>query len=244
LLVLYAACDEKALNPRGPEGPDFSITPMENEEAELLALQLSGEIMAPIPLYERIRSDLIKIRETWVDSIVYVNIKYTPYVKPSEITIGFASEWFDSAVAGTYHYWDSLNRFYPLDSIRFRPMSNVAILEFHGRLNSRVLVDEYAGLIGFDYVYAAGGPGDWSILLANADTDNLKYFFRFAFGDCPSGCTNSHYYYFTVEQDSANYHGCYFSTYPPDSARPNWMDTAIAAGREYFSSYFWQHEEI
>lgn len=61
---LYPIEDELALLLHGP---------FENREAEELALQLSVQIIAPRPLYERIDRDLEWIRKDWSDSIPIVN---------------------------------------------------------------------------------------------------------------------------------------------------------------------------
>ncbi|MGH8014727.1 MAG: hypothetical protein ACREBV_00870, partial [Candidatus Zixiibacteriota bacterium] len=68
LTILLVACQEKAMNPTTQMGPNFSVTPMENEEAELLALHLSGDIIAPVNLYEKIKYELQLIRQTWINS--------------------------------------------------------------------------------------------------------------------------------------------------------------------------------
>ena len=62
LVVLLVSCDDKSLSPTIQKDPDFSLTPMENEEAELAALHLSGKLIAPLPLYEQIKEELELIR--------------------------------------------------------------------------------------------------------------------------------------------------------------------------------------
>jgi hypothetical protein len=239
LLVFFAACDEKSFNPRVPEGPDFSLTPRADGEAELVALQLTGDLLAPTDIYNLAKKELKIIRETWRDSIVHVNMVFEPYWRESYIRVRVNAETFDSMVAGKYHYWDSLNSYFPLDSIILS--SNPVIgawsanMYFKGRLNSCSLIDEYAGLpfvksIDTDYKWI-----DHPVLLPVRVNSVNKYFFRFAYGDCYNGCIYNEFHYFTVENDSAIYHGV-FIPYPVTQPRPPWADTARQALQDYFSN--------
>ena len=239
LVGLLVSCDDKSLSPTPSKEPDFSLTPMENEEAELLAIHLSGEIISPVRLYRKIKNDLELIRSTWSDSIGQVNIKYSPFSQPSLIYVGLDSSAFTDAQAGRYHEWDSLNNYYRMDSIRLLPQFHLAVLQFEGRLNPVLLVDAYSGLSGMQYSHTESWIGDWSTLVALFENNVVKYFFRLGFGDCPSGCIYSNFFYFTVDDDSAHYHGSYLTTYPPDSSTiPNWADSAMQALRDY---RIWNH---
>lgn len=241
-VVLLVSCDDKSLSPTKPKGPDFSSTPMENEEAELLAAYLSGEIVAPISLYHQLNREIALIRDTWEDSVPYVKIKYFPPFEPSVITLGFTTDYYDSIVAGQYHYWDSLNSYYRLKKQGFHSFGNSLELFFGGRLNSLLLVDAYAGLPGMRYVNLNSWAGDWPVLLAIKDETTIKYFFRDAGGDCPSGCVWSDFFYFTVVDDSARFIGNFILDYTSDSIPPSWLDTAITALKNYREGNSWRLE--
>ncbi|HEX2897880.1 MAG TPA: hypothetical protein VHP63_07525 [candidate division Zixibacteria bacterium] len=237
VVFLIVACQEKAMNPAIQDGPDFSVTPMENQEAELIALHLSGELIAPVPLYRKVKKELEIIRNTWIDSIPEVGYRHTLYIRPSLLQGGLSIALLDSIVSGTYTFWDSLNLYYGFDSISIRqvPMGdtvyNYYILHFKGRLNSCILQSAYSQLPGFEkvkmVVVGVYGP----TLCASIDGDNVKYFFTNRYGDCLRGCIYKDFYYFTVIQDQAVFHGSYLDnvTSPPDSSRPNWVDTAVNA---------------
>ena len=241
LISICLSCDEKSLSPSRPSVPDFSLTPMENEEAELAALHLSGELIAPICLYRRIKSDLEIIRSNWADSVEHVNIKFRPYWEPSRIQIYVSEPTYDSMIGDDYHYWDSLNDFHSIDTILFSsvifPNSSYysAHLYFNGRLNSLRLMDIYDGLPGTYAVTFVShvAIGDRPMLVFYKDRETIKYFFRFAWGDCPSGCIYSDIYYFTVSKNKALFHGSHLN-YPPDSVPPVWYDTFLAAYFDYF----------
>lgn len=241
-VVLLVSCDDKSLSPPPPKDPDFSLTPMENKEAELLALHLSAEIVAPVSLYRKIKSELELIRETWSDSIGQVNIKYIPFSEPSVIYIGFELDYFDSVVAGQYLYWDSLHNYYNYSKMNYSRRGGAITLSFLGRLNPILLVDAYAGLPGTKYIHTSVRVGDWSSLMAIKKNGKIKYFFRYAYGDCPSGCVFSEFFYFAVENDRAYFNGSYVLSYEPDSLRPTWVDTAITALKEYRSWNAWRPE--
>lgn len=246
LAVLLVSCDDKSLSPTVPKGPDFSSTPMENEEAELAALHLSGKLVAPLPLYEQIKEELELIRETWSDSIVHVNILFDPYWKVSKIRIYVDSSTYDSMKSNQYQHWDSLNDYYRIDTIVLGNYSFIdqqwANLYFEGRLNPILLVDKYAGLPGFIYVNSVvtfpigGGP----ILVLLRDRLTIKYFFSYAYGDCPSGCLNSEIYYFTIDKGEPIYHGLWKRTiFEPHPTPPKWADTATEAFKQYIATNYW-----
>ena len=217
LVVLVVSCDDKSLSPTPSKDPDFSSTPMENEEAELAAIYLSGKLIAPVALYNQIKEELELIRSTWSDSIEHVNIEFEPFYHPSFISIWTSLPTYDSIAAGTYHHWDSLNDYYRIDTImpgwRHDKYGQIT-LRFKGRLNSLVLLFGYAGLPGFKFVTFLGKVGDYPVLHLIQDRDEIKYFFRHAYGDCPAGCISSEYYYFRVENDRAYFIGSFLDVYP------------------------------
>lgn len=242
--AFIASCEEKAANPHYVLKPDFSVTPRPDGEAELVALQLTGQLLASTSVYNQVRHELKLIRDTWSDSIIHVNIVFEPFWRESFIRVRATPETFDSMVAGNYHYWDSLNAYFPLDSISLRSNPTIgawsASMHFRGRLNSCRLIDSYAGLpfvesIGTDYKWVDG-----PVLLPVRVNGKNKYFFRFADGDCYSGCGYSEFHYFSVENDSAIYHGTY-NTYFGTQPRPPWVDSASQALYDYYNEWcFWQ----
>lgn len=244
LVVLLVSCDKNSLGPTLSKDPDFSSTPMENEEAELAALHLSGKLIAPLPLYEQIKEELELIRETWSDSIVHVNILFDPYWRASNIQVYISQATYDSMISGQYHHWDSLNDYYRIDTIVFGHYSFIdqqwANLYFEGRLNPLRLVDKYAGLSGAISINLPVRFLDGPALIPLRVFKKNKYFFDYAYGDCPSGCLNSEIYYFTIDKGAAVYHGLWKSTiFEPDPPPPNWADTAIEAFKVYRATNNW-----
>jgi len=240
--ILFVACQEKALNPTAPQGPDFSVTPMENEEAELAALHLSGQLIAPVPLYERIKKEFEIIRSTWSDSIQHVNLRFETFWEPSKLYVEITNGAYDSIITSNYHYWDSLNELYRLREkvLSFYYYGSYMILTFEGRLNSLHLGPAYSGMPGFRSLYTTARGGDRSEVWLHMEDDIIKYFFRYGFGDCEAGCAYSDIYYFTVKGDSALFHGSFLLYGGYTEVPPSWLDTALTALREYHVWYHWR----
>jgi len=219
---------------------DLNSTPMENEEAELAALWLSGELVAPEYLYNKIRDDLDLIRSTWQDSVSEVEIIFNPYWQSSYLSFGFYQNTYDSILSGDYHAWDSLNEVYHVNNMSFIDEITHVSLHFEGKLNPIVLVDIYAGLPGTRYIHSGATVGDYPMLLIFNARGKLKYFFRNAWGDCPAGCIYSTYNYFEVVDDSAIHRGAWYPETPEDyDNAPIWFDTVLMARDNYFQYNSW-----
>jgi len=240
VILLFSTCDDRSPT---KSKLDLSVTPMENEEAGLAAMWLSGELIAPVRFYKKIRDDLSLIRSTWQDSIPEVQIIYIPLMEPGKIALGFDNATYNSIKDSTYHDWDSLNSYYQLEGMGFFDFSEVVYLKFKGRLNPDILVDIYAGLPGGEYVHPNGRIGDYPLLLIYNARGKLKYFFRDAWGDCPAGCIYSTLNYFEIVNDSAIHRGSWYPDYPPnyDNA-PVWYDTVQMARDRYYEYNSWLRE--
>jgi len=238
LAILIIGCEEKAFNPAIPKGPDFSLTPMENEEAELAAIFLSEELIAPVQLYKQFRDEVLLIRNTWEDSKYHTEIEFTtPYIM-SEVLIITSGAVYDSMQSGNYHHWDSLNSYYRLDSIRFYFRSDdysMLTIRFKGRLNSNILAEKYIVLPGIRYAELNYLVGEFPVILPIRFGDEIKYFFNYAHEDCFDGCDYYDLFYFTVTDGFAIYHGSYsFNVWEIPPPEPLWFDTARMAYLEYF----------
>lgn len=242
LIVLLVACQEKAMNPVVPSGPDFSVTPMEDGEAEMAALHLSGELIAPISLYNRVKKEFGLIRTTWSDSISLVNMKFETFWEPSTLYFGITRDAYDSISRSNYHHWDSLNEYYRVKNIdlHFAYYGSSMKLTFEGRLNSLLLGPAYSGLPGIRYLYTTARGGDRSEVWLHKEGEVIKYFFRHGSGDCEAGCIVSDIYYFTILNDTALFHGSYTYYSGEFDNIPTWFDTALTAWKNYRVSYHWR----
>lgn len=239
-MLLLSACGEKVIGP-AQSVLDLTLTPMANEEAELMAYQMTGELVAPVGIYQRIEKDLELIRNTYMDSISQVNIEYVPHTPPSLLYVRFDSETFDSVVAGNYHYWDDLNNLLRVESIDISTSNRTVILHFEGRLNSVALVEKYAGIEGAESVLTLRGNGQEPTVFALKNKTQIDYFFMEYRETCPGGCNLLDFYYFTVENNQAVFHGSYLFTHGyDDSYVPEWAGTALDAYNNYRQDGTWR----
>jgi len=79
------------------------------DDAEILALQISGELLAPPLLYERISNELAVIRQFYPGMEL---IHVLPPWKPGELIVGLTDEAWEEFTNGEYHGLDSLNALY------------------------------------------------------------------------------------------------------------------------------------
>ncbi len=232
LILAIAAISNCDMLPTNSK-PYTDNSPFVNEEAELAALWLSGDLKAPHYLYRDIKRDLNIIRNVWREKIPETEIKFRPIWAPSTLGLKFDDTTFESIKAGEYHGWDELNQNYGLKNIRIEP--TFVILSFHGRLNSMVLYEAYSDLPGFDF---GGTIGDWMdmprLFIYDANR-NLKYFFRDAWGDCSATCRFESFNYFEVVDGFTFHRGAWYPYYQSDyDDPPAWYDTLIMARDNFY----------
>lgn len=231
LLCLLNSCSKSTKNEsKDPDAISLPIegTPKENEEAELMAICLSGELIAPDSLYQQIVSDLEAIRSQFGDSIEMVNnIKFSPPWAPSCLLINFDDSTGEKILQGEYDAWDELNLMYKVTQIKTRPVipgfGCFVTLYFEGRFNPCHQADQYRVLPGVMFAEPNGIEGDGSNVYTRQIEGAITYLFRFAYGDCPSGCIVSEFWYFVVNQGEPEYLGYFKYRRDPE---PDWWEEA------------------
>lgn len=97
---------------------DFELAPWVNVEAELIALCLSGQVVAPDSLSNQILSDLSTIRSTYGDDFKRVKqIGFRPPWIESCLIVSFDDTTAQQVANGEYHDWDELNQRYQVTKI-------------------------------------------------------------------------------------------------------------------------------
>ncbi len=244
MALLWPGCDDRTPVRTGPGLVDTLHGPLENFEAEAIAVHLSRELVAPMDLYYRVEQDLRDIRETFGDSIPQVAITYhVPWPLGYFMAEVDSTLLFDSSSA-TYRVFDSLNQIYGIKEIR-HSFLNWYSLRFNNRYNPIRLVEVYSVVPGFRRMEPSGYGGDRSDLYINLQDEVADYFFREAWGDCPAGCYFSRIFYFKVYRGDIQYHGFY----PPDpldtlAPVPGWMATYETLRREKFYSITWYPDTV
>jgi hypothetical protein len=241
LLVIVECSDRQSIGP--PPNLEFVDTPTDDYEAETAAYFLAETRLAPKYLYEEIRAELELIRSQH-DSIPGVSVKYSPWANPSYLTMRFDSAVTDSIQRGGYHAWDDLNAACMLDT--FDIWREYVQVYYKGVQNPIRLLDIYKSLPGLGYASTSGRMGDAPVLVMRREGQSIKYFFREAWGDCPSGCIHSRFSYFTVSGGEATYHGSYQPEYNDSTALPPpaWADTAWQTLRDYHQYASWTRDTL
>ena len=174
---------------------EISTTPRANAAAEVLAVEASGELVAPDLLYERVVAELPAIAA--LQPLVAGMMPFSPVMAPA-IIVGFDERASQNFQADGYHDWDCANRAYGVDRIESLLSGSFAALSFgNKRYNVSVLEREYGALPGVTGVDPNLG-GDGPDICLEVQGDQHFYVFDKADGDCPAGCIEHHYFGFQV----------------------------------------------
>ncbi len=213
---------------------DRSTTPKENAEAELAALWLSGDLIAPQALYETIRNDLAAIRAANADSTDMVSIGFFPPWAPSELLAGFSSEGVQKIRNDNFPELERLNKYFGLVELDTSGLSwgtrGSAGLRFSGRKHPMMIAPDYDELDDVMWAEPNGYIGDWGNVYPWKLDRGMSYLIRNAWGDCPAGCIYSVFWYFRVNDGAVWYVGRY---QPQADAEPLWWPEARTAYYAY-----------
>ena len=203
-VLFFFSCD----NSTGPTHNEpltfeenLALSPRPDAEAEEMALYLSGDLVAPEELYQRIKFALRKLRRQYSDIIPAVNNHFRSKIITSYFEISFTAEAVDSIRAGGLYEWDSLNTYYSarLDtsSALFWGEWHSGNLYFRPRLNPIKLYNEYKDIENLGNFGIHDPIGDAPNIYPWFDDDSsLIFVVRDAWGDCLSGCIESYFYFF------------------------------------------------
>ncbi len=173
------------------------------DDAEILALQVSGELSAPPLLYERISNELAVIRQFYPGmELIHV---FPPWV-PGELIVGLTDEAWEEFINGEYHGLDSLNALY--GPVQIEPLSfiKVLVLKFPFHYNPECLSPMYSVAEGVRWAQPNHYYGDGDNIYATIDDSCLSiYTFRRGWEDCMSGCISNHFWTFYVTDDTVTY---------------------------------------
>lgn len=193
---------------------------LNDKDAEILAMESSGELVAPLSLYERIIDDLISIRNNYPD-VSAVNVSATAGYKMSEMLVGLDDEAMARFESGSYSHWDKLNQKFGVVSVTKGAGSYVK-MQFERGYNIPQLASAYmeAKMPGMTYAepnFIMGASQD--ICLENLADENRLYIFKQGDGDCPAGCISWQYAGFQVDANQAITQLGQFSSF---DASPEW----------------------
>jgi hypothetical protein len=171
---------------------DTSLTPRPHAAAELLAMEASGEFMAPPALYERVAADLEALTGSATSEAG--NVHFGCGVV-TEIIVAMTEAGVSQVESGEYTAWDDYNE--ALDLTERRALATGGyVLHFDGVYNHATLEQVYADLPEVRHVErngVVGSGGDVCLQRLGDAQDTNLYVFASGSGDCQSGCIATTY---------------------------------------------------
>ncbi len=173
-------------------------TPQLNAEAEVLTLEATGALIAPLEVYVRVDRELKLIRSLYP---VVSNIVARPSWVPNNLMVGFDSTGISEMQQKTYVAWNDVNKLYGVSKVEINQISGgrFALLTFKGRFNMPLLAREYAKFEHVKYAEPNGYGGGGNDVCLQISGATHFYVFNAGSGDCPSGCINHAYWGFSVD---------------------------------------------
>ena len=232
LLLLVSCILASCSSPFGNRNID--LTAEDYKEAELIALCLSGELVAPNNLYNQVLEDLADIRSTYGDSFGSIQrIRFrSPWVA-GNLIISFDSSAAQMVADGEYHAWNQLNEQFQVTDIDTSSIKyQWVLLTFNDRYHPRRVAEEYKDLPGVRYAEPNGIMGDFSNIYPKESLRGITYLFREGSGDCPSGCIFNLYWYFVPEWNRPMLRGYWDPQ--QESKEPYWWNEAKKNIESYY----------
>lgn len=207
-------CSTRAVPPPDLVKIDTSATPRANPVAEVLALEASGEFIAPEALYQRVDAELTGLRAGFTD------IPLAPCLNVGLI-VGFTQSAGDAVRNGEYDAWNPLNEKLRGSVDRFLATGH-ALLVFDGVYNVNNLADAYGSLPGVESANGNSFAGDGSDTCLAIRNELHYYIVDSASGDCPAGCINHEYNGYEVDASGNIRHlGSYIRG---EGQAPDWFE--------------------
>lgn len=197
------ACDNKQCSSliSNSTAAEINSTPRDDGNIELLALSMSDGVIADQAIYDRLIFDVPEIREKFSE---VKDISYFPKHDGKGILIKLEDEAFKAVKEGSFTEWDCLNDHYGNKNISIIADSISAVLvELKGIYKTELIADEYQSLAGVIHASDNSTVGDGSTICVTPEDEIYHYVFEEASGDCPRGCTEHIYYYFTTSPNES-----------------------------------------
>lgn len=166
-------------------------SPRADSSAEILALDVSGEVVANQALYQRINAELTGLRSAFPSR---TNVDAAPCFPSSIVaTLG------DSRASTTlFDAYNTLLR----AQLALLGDGKTLIIKFDGIFNAKTLAEQYDALPNIDFAAPDVTRGDNSdICLEELPNNSHLYIFDHGTGDCPAGCEQHSFSSFTVDAD-------------------------------------------
>jgi hypothetical protein len=173
---------------------EIAATPRADVNLEMLALSMTSGLTASQLVYERVVRDVGAIRSAYP---AVASIGYFPVHDHQSVIVGFDPPTAADVAEGNYTAWDCANTWYGLQSLNVR--ASLTQVNLKGIYATPQLATEYGGLPGVRSAEPNYFGGDGPTICGTIDGDTYHYVFDEASGDCPAGCIDHVYSYFTTD---------------------------------------------
>lgn len=170
-----------------------SAVAVDYTDAEALALELSGELLAPPALTDVIDQHLQTIRGA--EPTLVVVHSFPPWI-PGHLWVRLTPSAFAAYQAGTYTGLDSLNAAYgPVEVVAEYAFVWTILMDFAANYSPLVLGPTYASADGV----VSASPAGYGFQATDIWADSLgTYTFRLGWGDCENGCAYGHFWTYEI----------------------------------------------
>lgn len=159
----------------------------------IIALEISGEPLAPTWMINQIAMDLMTIRLLYPE---VAEITARPDWIPGGVLVRLSGDAWEDYQAGEYTALDSMNTLLGASIISEYPMISLLYLRTEECYHPDFLVAEYGQIEGIIYAEPNGVGGDGDDIFS---TEVGYYTFKHGYGDCPAGCIYEDYWVFQVD---------------------------------------------
>jgi hypothetical protein len=169
-----------------------------SEEAQTMAIWLSGELEAPMDMAREIDRDLSHMRANFSEQVPDLLTIHFVFTCPLYcVGLDCKPETTKAILNGIYHEWAELNDYFGVTNIStYFADRNVIYLNYTKIANPYLVADEYERLDGVIRGKTALRIGDWSNIYPWYVNDEISYLLRYGFMDCAVDCTINHFWYF------------------------------------------------
>jgi len=178
--------------------------PLAFDDAAVLALDVSSDLLPAPELVTRIENELAAVR---ADYPAMERISARPDYMPGQMIIRLTAAVAEEFIAGNHIQLNDLNTLYELESYDYNQFGSYHVFLFHFAhpYNANVLSNLYSVVVGVVYAEPNYLMGDGPDILAYVGESASGYSFRAAWGDCEAGCISDHWWVFSVIGENVSF---------------------------------------
>ena len=186
-----------------PTVEEIAATPRADKNLELLAVKLSKSIVANQAIYDRVVRDVGAIR---ADNPEVAGIEYFAPGDGRGIFLVVDAQAYAMRDQAWYQSWTCLTDTYVATDTRVEhPDSSKVYVELtlKGTYDIPAVAKQFEALPGIESASPSEGGGDGPSICVTREGGKWVYVFDDAGGDCPAGCTEHAYRWFSTDAAGA-----------------------------------------